>query len=159
MMKMKRPALPLTGGCPCGAARFEVTAMPLLVYACHCTECQRWSGSAFSMSMPVTATSFCLTRGEPKPWRRIGASGVQSTYWFCGDCGGRVYGERDARPDIRAVRAGTLDDTSWLRPVAHVYMRSAQPWEQLAGDAECFEVMPKDFWALADKWQQMWDAQ
>ena len=159
MTKVKRPALPLTGGCPCGAARFEVSTMPLLVYACHCTECQRWSGSAFSMSMPVVATSFCLTRGEPKPWRRIGASGVQSTYWFCGDCGGRVYGERDARPDIRAVRAGTLDDTSWLRPVAHVYVRSSQPWLQFAGDAECFEVMPKDFWALSDKWQQMWDAQ
>jgi hypothetical protein len=158
MAEKKPPALPLTGGCPCGAARFEVTAMPLLVYACHCTECQRWSGSAFSMSMPVASKSFRIVRGEPKPWHRTGTSGVQSTYWFCGDCGGRVYGERDARLDIRAVRAGTLDDTSWLRPVAHVHMRSAQPWEQLAGDAECFEIMPKDFWALADKWQRMWQA-
>jgi hypothetical protein len=157
-MKMKRPALPLTGGCPCETVRFECTAMPLLVYACHCTECQRWSGSAFSMSMPVAAKSFRVTRGEPKHWRRTGASGVESTYWFCGDCGGRVYGERDARPDIIAVRAGTLDDTAWLRPVAHVYMRSAQAWEQVSG-AECFEVMPKDFWALSEKWQQMWQAE
>ena len=102
MTEMKRPALPLTGGCPCEAVRFEVSAMPLLVYACHCTECQRWSGSAFSMSMPVASKSFRVVRGEPKPWRRIGASGVQSAYWFCGDCGGRVYGERDARPDIRS---------------------------------------------------------
>jgi hypothetical protein len=158
MTGMKRPALPLTGGCPCGGARFEVTAMPLLVYACHCTECQRWSGSAFSMSMPVAANSFRMMRGDPKSWRRIGASGVESTYWFCGGCGGRVYGQRDARPDIIAVRAGTLDDTSWLRPVAHVYMRSAQAWEQVSG-AERFEVMPKDFWALSEKWQQMWEAQ
>jgi hypothetical protein len=143
--KLSRPVLSLTGGCPCEAVRFEVTAMPLLVYACHCTECQRWSGSAFSMSMPVAANSFAMTRGEPKPWRRIGASGVQSTYWFCGDCGGRAYGQRDARPDIIAVRAGTLDDTSWLRPVAHVYMRRAQPWEQMPDDTECFEIMPKNF--------------
>jgi hypothetical protein len=100
---MKRPALPLTGGCPCEAVRFEVTAMPLLVYACHCTEWQRWSGNAFSMSMPVASDTFRIVRGEPKPWRRIGASGVQSTYWFCGACGGRVYGERDAGPDITAV--------------------------------------------------------
>jgi hypothetical protein len=142
---------------PLRAVRYEVAAMPLLLYACHCTECQRWSGSAFSMSMPVASNSFRVTRGEPQPWRRIGASGVQSTYWFCSDCGGRVYGERDARPDIRAVRAGTLDDTSWLWPIAHVYMRSAQPWEQIL-DAECFEIMPKDFWALSDKWQQMWQA-
>lgn len=68
-IKLSPPVLPLTGGCPCEAVRFEVTAMPLLLYACHCTECQRWSGSAFSMSMPVAANSFGLTRGEPKPWR------------------------------------------------------------------------------------------
>ena len=146
MMEMKRPALPLAGGCPCEAIRFEVTAMPLLLYACHCTECQRWSGSAFSMSMPVASKTFHVTRGEPKPWRRIGG----------GDCGGRLYGERDVRPDIVAIRAGTLDDTSWLRPVAHVYMRSAQPWEQIADTAECFETLPTDFWSLAGKWQQLW---
>jgi hypothetical protein len=156
MTALKRPAFPLCGGCPCEAVRFEVTAMPLLVYACHCTECQRWSGSAFSMSMPVAAKSFRLARGESRPWRRVGASGVESTYWFCGDCGGRAYGQRSARPDIIAVRAGTLDDTSWLRPAAHVYMRSAQPWEQPGSDAECFEIMPADFWSLAEKWQRLW---
>ncbi len=157
MIEMKRPALPLTGGCPCEAVRFEVTAMPLLVYACHCTECQRWSGSAFSMSMPVASTAFRITRGAPKPWRRTGASGVQSTYWFCSDCGGRVFGERSPRPDLIAVRAGTLDDTSWLRPVAHTYMRSAQPWERIADDTACFEIMPGDFWSLADEWQRLWN--
>jgi hypothetical protein len=157
MEQYKPPTLPLTGGCPCGASRYEVTAMPLLVYACHCTECQRWSGSAFSVSMPVASKAFRLTQGEPRPWRRVGASGVRSTYWFCGDCGGRIYGERDRRPDIVAVRAGTLDDTSWVRPVAHVYMRSAQPWEQMPEGAECFATMPADFWALAEKWRQMWE--
>jgi hypothetical protein len=80
MTALKRPAFPLCCGCPCEAMRFEVTAMPLLVYACHCTECQRWSGSAFSMSMPAAAKSFRLARGEPRPWRRVGASGVESTY-------------------------------------------------------------------------------
>jgi len=156
MSQLKPPALPLTGGCPCEAVRFVVNAMPLLVYACHCRECQRWSGSAFSLSMPVLADSFALTCGKPKPWRRTGASGVESTYWFCSDCGGRAYGQRDARPDIIAVRAGTLDDTSWLRPVAHVFMRSAQAWERIPNNAECFEIMPKDFWTLAEKWQELW---
>jgi hypothetical protein len=78
---MKLPAFPLTGECTCEAVRFAVNAMPLLVYACHCTECQRWSGSAFSMSMPVAADSFGLTRGTPQSYRRTGASGVESTYW------------------------------------------------------------------------------
>jgi hypothetical protein len=139
--------------------RFQVTAMPLLVYACHCTECQRWSGSAFSLSMPVKADSFGLTRGETQHFRRTGAGGVESTYRFCGNCGGRVYGQRSARPDIISVRAGTLDDTSWLRPIAHVYMRSAQAWERIPNNAECFDILPKDFWSLAEKWQQLWQAQ
>ncbi len=158
MTEMKRPALPLTGGCPCGTIRFEVTAMPLFVYACHCTDCQRWSGSAFSMSMPVASKSFSVLRGQPKPWRRINSMGVRVSYWFCSDCGGRIYGERESRPDIIVVRAGTLDDRSWLAPIAHVFMRSAQPWEQVSGDAECFETMPKDFQSLAEKWSQRWQA-
>jgi hypothetical protein len=155
MTELKRPVLPLTGGCPCEAVRFEVSALPLLVYACHCTECQRWSGSAFSMSMPVAANSFVLTRGKPKAYRRTGASGVESTYWFCSDCGGRAYGQRDVRPDVIIVRAGTLDDTSWVRPVAHTYLRSAQPWE-LTPAGECFDVLPSDFRPLAEKWQRLW---
>jgi len=63
----------------------------------------------------------------------------------------QIFGERDGRPGITTIRAGTLDDTSWLLPIAHVFMRSAQLWEQISGDAECFDTMPKDFWSLADK--------
>jgi len=159
MRKLFPPEFPLEGGCPCQAIRFAVRAMPLLVYACHCTECQRWSGSAFSLSMPVAANSFRIVCGEPKPWRRIGASGVQSTYWFCAECGGRIYGERDGRSEVRTVRAGTLDDTSWLRPIAHVHLHSAQAWERIPNSAECFEFIPKEFSQLGEKWRAMWQPQ
>ncbi|WJR74867.1 GFA family protein [Bradyrhizobium sp. NP1] len=153
---LRPPELPLTGSCPCKAVRFAVTAMPLLVYACHCTECQRWSGSAFSLAMPVAARHFALTRGAPKAYRRTTAGGIESTNWFCGDCGGGVFGERTAQPDVVTVRAGTLDDTSWLRPAAHQYLRSAQAWQRVPNRAECFEIMPNDFGALADLWGRMW---
>jgi hypothetical protein len=136
--------------------RFEITAMPLLVYACHCTECQRWSGSAFSLKMPVKTGSFSLTRGQTQHFRQMGASGVESAPRFCGNCGGRVCGQRSTRPEIITVRAGTLDDTSWLRPIAHVYMRSAQAWERIPNNAECFEIMPSDLWSLVGKWQRLW---
>jgi hypothetical protein len=138
--------------------RFVVEAMPLLVYACHCRECQRWSGSAFGMSMPVKTEAFAITRGRPKHWRRTGASGIESAYWFCGRCGGQVFGQRRVRPEIASVRAGTLDDTSWVRPIAHVCMSSAQPWEPMPNDVECFDTMPGDLWALAGKWQELWEA-
>jgi hypothetical protein len=156
MGRLIPPELPLGGGCPCQAIRFAVRAMPLLVYACHCTECQRSSGSAFGLSMPVAASSFRIVRGEPKPWRRIGVRGEQSTSWFCADCGCRIYGERDGRSEISTVRAGTLDDTSWLRPIAHVHLGSAQAWERILNNAECFDVMPPEFSGLSAKWREMW---
>jgi hypothetical protein len=156
---MRLPVFPLTGGCSCEAVRFAVNAMPLLVYACHCTECQRWSGSAFSMSMPVAAAAFRLTCGAPKSWRRTGASGICSTYWFCGDCGGRVFGEHEGRPDIVVGRAGTLDQTWWLRPISHVFLRSAQAWQRIPNHMECFDTVPKDFSFLSQKWRELYQAQ
>jgi hypothetical protein len=156
MTAFKRPAFPLTGGCTCGAVRYEVTAMPLLLYACHCTECQRRSGSAFALNMPVATESFRIVKGTPKGWRNAGQSGPATTAWFCGDCGGRVYGEWSGRPESKTIRAGTLDDTSWLRPAAHFFMRSAQPWESISEDALCFETDAKDLAPVAAAWQAMW---
>lgn len=158
MDDIKRPAFPLTGGCPCGAIRYEVTAMPLGLYACHCTDCQRKSGAAFALNMPVATQSFRIVQGTPKGWHNAGASGEQTISWFCADCGGRLYGERPTRPDAMTVRAGTLDDTSWLRPAAHLFIRSAQPWEVplqavMSGDAGCFETMPDDFAPLVKAWR------
>ena len=76
--------------------------------------------------------------------------------WFCGDCGGRLYGDRAGRDEIVNIRAGTLDDTVWLVPVAHMYMKSAQPWVLPAVDAACHETGPKDFQAAAAAWRAMW---
>jgi hypothetical protein len=146
------PTLPLTGGCPCGAIRYEITAHPLLLYACHCTNCQRQSGSAFAMNMPVATSAFRIVRGELKGWRRLSPSGVETISWFCADCAGRVHGSRTSRAESVNVRAGSLDDTSWLRPAAHMFVRSAQPWLQLPR-ADCFDEAPPDFKALARAWR------
>lgn len=141
------PDLPLTGGCPCGAVRYEVTAPPLFLYACHCTQCQRASGASFALNMPVRADSFRIAAGTPKVWPK-----ADSASWFCGDCGGRIYGERASRPRSLNLRAGTLDDTSWLRPGAHIFMGNAQPWETVTvGD--CFMELPEDFAQLVRAWR------
>ena len=155
-MSPKRPALPMTGGCPCGAIRYRITSFPLLLYTCNCTDCQRASGSAFALNMPVLSKDFRILQGEPRGWRHLSPKGVEVTTRFCGDCGGRLYGERSGRAEIVNLRAGTLDDTKWLVPVAHMYMRSAQPWVQPATHAECHEVGPDDFRPLAEKWRAMW---
>jgi hypothetical protein len=155
-MSARRPTLPLTGGCSCGAIRYEITSFPLLLYVCNCTDCQTASGSAFALNMPVATTAFQIWQGQPRGWRHLSPSGADVTSWFCGDCGARIYGSRNSRPESVNLRAGTLDDTGWLAPVAHMFMKSAQPWVLPAADAECHEIGPDDFRPLAEKWRATW---
>jgi len=155
-MKVIQPALPLTGGCSCGAIRYEIAAFPLLLYTCNCTDCQTASGSAFALNMPVATKAFRILQGSPKAWRRPSPSGVNVASWFCDACGARLYGEREGRPETVNLRAGTLDDTRWLTPVAHLFTTSAQGWVQPAAGAECFERGADDFAALGARWRAMW---
>jgi hypothetical protein len=155
-MSATKPSLPMTGGCSCGAIRYEISSFPLLLYTCNCTDCQAASGSAFALNMPVAAKGFRITKGVPKPWHHTSPMGVAVISWFCGDCGGRIYGDRAGREEIVNLRAGTLDDTRWLNPVAHMYLRSAQGWVKPADGAECHEIGPTDFRPLAEKWRALW---
>lgn len=155
-MRFGRPTLPMTGGCSCGAVRYEIASFPLLLYTCNCTDCQTASGSAFALNMPVLTKDFHIRRGVPKPWHHTSPTGVAVISWFCGDCGGRPYGDRAGRAEIVNLRAGTLDDTSWLVPVAHMFLKSAQAWVRPAADAECHEIGPADFEPLASAWRARW---
>ena len=159
-MSVTRPTLPLTGGCSCGAIRYEVGSFPLLLYTCNCTDCQTASGSAFALNMPVLARDFHILQGEPRRWSHRSPRGVEVTSRFCGDCGARLYGERAGRDQIVNLRAGTLDDTTWLAPAAHMFMKSAQPWVQPwvqpAANAECHAAQPADFSASMTAWRAMW---
>jgi hypothetical protein len=155
-MSSMRIALPMTGGCPCGAIRYQITSFPLLLYTCNCTDCQRQSGSAFALNMPVLARDFQLLRGTPKGWHHASPTGAAVISWFCGDCGGRLYGDRAGRTEIVNLRAGTLDDTTWLVPVAHIFMKSAQVWVCPAEGAECHEAGPADFNSASAAWRATW---
>jgi hypothetical protein len=155
-MTSTRPALPMSGGCSCGAIRYEITSFPLLLYTCNCTNCQTASGSAFALNMPVLAKGFHIRQGEPEGWRHTSPTGVAVISWFCADCGGRLYGDRAGREEIINLRAGTLDDTAWLVPVMHMYMKSAQPWVLPAANAECHAIGPSDFQQAAKTWRAMW---
>ncbi len=155
-MGQNKPSLPMTGGCSCGAIRYEITSFPLLAYTCNCTNCQTASGSAFALNMPVATKGFRITKGEPKGWHHRSPSDAEVCSWFCGECGARIYGSRKMRPDSVNIRAGTLDDTKWLTPVAHIFLRSAQPWVKSADGAECQDEEPTDFIPFARKWRALW---
>jgi hypothetical protein len=134
--------LPQTGGCQCGKIRYEIIEEPQLVYTCHCTECQRLTGSAFSMGIAVPQRAFRLVGVEPRQLRRKADSGGVVTRWVCPECGTWVCGASSLDSGLHRVRAGTLDDTSWLRPTAHFWMSRKQPWITIPEGDEIFETQP-----------------
>jgi hypothetical protein len=104
------------------ASQYKIGAYPLLLYACHCTDCQRQSGNAFAMKHAGSHHSF------PRHTRRAEgvAAGVplrrSNDFRFCGDCGGRINGDRASRPGSVNLRAGSLRDTTWLAPAAQIFV-------------------------------------
>jgi hypothetical protein len=143
---MSAIALPLTGGCLCGGLRYEITAAPVMTYACHCTDCQRLTSSAFSLAVTVPDSAFRLTKGEPRLVQKTADSGRVVTRWLCPDCACWIVSNPqpgDAPGElIRRVRAGTLDDKSWVRPTAHYWARSKQPWVVIAAGDQIYETQP-----------------
>ena len=128
--------LPLDGGCLCGAIRYRVHAEPLTVYACHCTDCQRRTGSAFAISLVLARDALELASGDPFFYRAIMHDGRVKQGRICAACGCRLWGEPANAPALVVIQPGSLDDTSWLRPVAHIWTRSAQRWLVLPSDAQ-----------------------
>jgi hypothetical protein len=91
---------PMTGGCLCGAVRYESTGEPGFALLCHCRDCQRQSGSAFAAGWRVPAAGFRVTQGEPKLYLRAADSGNEITRAFCPDCGTMLFLRVSARPDL-----------------------------------------------------------
>ena len=147
------PSFPIQGGCACGAIRYELTSPPIAVYTCHCTDCQTLTAGAFSMAMPVFRKDFAITQGEPATWLRTAKSGVVIPQRICATCGVRLFTEPPGGPHALTVRPGTLDDTSWLRPVAAFWVASAQPWVSFEPDILQYEAQPTDFGPVMKAWQ------
>jgi hypothetical protein len=144
---------PYAGGCQCGQIRYEIRAEPLTLYACHCKECQKQSSSAFGMSMPVACDAVILLKGQPKEWKRVSESGREVSCLFCGNCGTRLFHNSARDPTITNVKPGTLDDTSGLSPVGHLWTRSSQGWVILNENLLNYETQPSDYSQLFEQFQ------
>ena len=140
--------MPVTGGCQCGFVRYELTGKPLPIVICHCKECQKQTSSAFGMTLPAFRRDFKLLSGTLKEWRRLADSGREVVCYFCPDCGTRLYHNSSLGPDYLHLKPGTLDDTSWLEPVAQVWTKSAQPWLKLANELVSYPGQPDSIAAL-----------
>lgn len=118
----------MVGGCLCGDVRYEIDGKPLLTALCHCEDCQKQTGSAFSVLVAVPRCSLWIEGEHMAAFESVGASGHPVTRWFCSGCGSSVLSDVAITPDLVWIRAGTLDDRSWLRPQMNIWCDSAQPW-------------------------------
>ena len=137
----------LRGGCSCGKVRYQLLAAPIRVHCCHCTDCQRHTGSAFVLNAIIETSAMRIIRGalEAAPVPR--SYGPHDIY-RCRKCKVAVWSDYGHRPQIRFVRVGTLDDPSGLRPDIHIYVRAKAPWLRLPKDTPAFRNYydPKKVW-------------
>ncbi len=145
--------LPYAGGCQCRQVRYEIRAEPLTLYACHCKECQKQSASAFGLSMPVPKEAVVILNGKLALWQRVFHSGRKVSCLFCEYCGTRLFHNPLRNPAITNVKPGTLDDTSWLKPVGHLWIQSAQKWIAISPKTLNYETQPVDFTPLFERFQ------
>ena len=131
----------IEGGCSCGKVRFSGEAEPIFQGVCHCKACQKTSGSSFAIIVAVPDTALKVT-GEVKQYDSKGDSGKGQHYKFCPNCGSPVSSSAEAFPGVAMLRAGTLDDPSWVKPGMEIYCDSKMPWVSLAGDQKRFPKMP-----------------
>ena len=128
----------MTGQCLCGQVKYEIQAEPFATAVCHCRNCQRQAGSAFSIIVAVPSKAVHRT-GEIKVYNDVAESGATLHRQFCPECGSPIFSVLEEAPQMTIVKAGTLDDVSTLQPQFNVWCKSAQPWVTLDAGLPQFE--------------------
>jgi hypothetical protein len=129
------------GGCLCDAVRYECTADPVFMGNCHCRDCQRSSGSAYSASLGVPRNAVKIT-GDVKYYETKADSGKMTKRGFCANCGSPLFALPSFAPDLIIIQATSLDDPSIFKPAEDIYTSSAQPWDHMDPALPKFPKMP-----------------
>ncbi len=130
-----------TGGCACGAIRFEIAAEPLFQNHCQCRDCQRMSGTGHGSYLTFPRQSVRQT-GAATSWDMLGDSGQVKTRAFCPTCGSPVYMGFSGMPDVFTVHAASLDDPGRLQPQALTYALRGEAWDFIDPALTRFDTMP-----------------
>ena len=141
---------PREGGCSCGAVRYRLMSEPMFVHCCHCLNCQRQTGSAFVINLLIEADRVELLTGEPQPVDVPRDDGSTQRIYRCPTCQVAVFSEYGS-PEVRFVRAGTLDEPTGITPDVHIFTKSKVGWVALPDDAPAFDVYydSKKLWPAA----------
>ncbi len=132
-----------SGGCACGAVRYQARGQPSIGQVCHCRFCQRRLASAFAVLAVFPEDSVQVVQGElAEREYRSDESGRWLRMRFCPDCGTTVFHTSEFRPGFRSIAAGTLDDPTWLKIDLHVWVRSKLPWVSVPDGVAVFQKGP-----------------
>ena len=133
----------IVGGCLCGSVRYESEAEAVLTTVCHCRDFQKQTSSAFSVLVVLPKGSLRIEGRALASVETVGEdTGLPITRRFCPECGSGIMSEVTATPDLEWLKAGTLDDPSWLRPQMHMWTSSAQPWVSIDDAIPAYERNP-----------------
>ncbi|KAJ5668086.1 uncharacterized protein N7477_006656 [Penicillium maclennaniae] len=100
----------LTGSCMCGGIHYTADVNEYMSALCHCTDCQKWTGGAFTSNAVVPRTSLKVTKGSPSTYDAVGDSGKINKHFFCPTCGSSLYTELEVMPEMTCIKAGGLDN-------------------------------------------------
>lgn len=117
-----------SGGCLCGAIRYEVNGEPVRAANCHCVDCRRVTGSQFATNVFFNVDDLAVIEGEPKAYRHTADSGNTMTKWFCADCGSQLFSQSTGNTAVKGVKLGSLDDVKEIRPGIDIFLDSAVPF-------------------------------
>ena len=127
----------MKGGCKCGLVRYECVAEPALIFNCHCEDCQHFSGAPFTTAVIVPEDEL-VVKGKLTGFKTVGDKGGFVHRYFCPVCGTPVIVNPEGLLGMKAIKASSLDDSSWVRPQMDIFLKSKQPWIELAADTQKF---------------------
>jgi hypothetical protein len=133
---------PYTGGCACGAIRYEIAAEPVFQNHCQCLDCQHKSGTGHGSYLTFPQRANVTLTGEATHWDIVADSGHVKTRAFCPTCGSPVYQTYSAMPDPFTIHAASLDDPGRFQPQAVTYAVRGHAWDRLDPALMAFEKMP-----------------
>jgi hypothetical protein len=126
-----------TGGCACGAIRYECNADPIVMFNCHCRDCQRASGGPYTAVVYLPAKALKITKGTPRYYNTPSEAMGHNKRAFCSECGSRLFG--GITDEGCGITASSLDDPSLFHPPFDIFTSDAQPWDHMDRTLPKFE--------------------
>jgi hypothetical protein len=128
-----------TGGCLCGAVRYEIAGGVGPAGYCHCSDCRRVTGGAFHVGARAAAKDFRVTAGAPAAYTKTSDRGVALTRHFCVGCGSPLFTTSASHAETIFVKAGSLDDPTLVKPAYEIWTASRVSWSRIPDGLPAFE--------------------